>query len=179
VKSVRSNALISAVEIRDISSGDSLEELTELLHRAYARLGAMGLNYTAVDQSVATTLERVKGGRCFVAVASGRLVGTIVVEPTSRDSGCPYFAKHGVASGHQFAVDPQHQRNGIGSRLLDHAESWARGNGYAELAIDTAEPAHHLIELYSRRGYKCVGWVQWEGKRYRSVLMAKTLENAA
>ena len=165
----------SVVEIRDIEPEDSVEELTELLHSAYARLGEMGMNYTAVDQATRTTLERIRAGRCFVAMLDGRIVGTIVVEPTSQDSSCPYFAKHGVASAHQFAVSPQHQRIGIGSQLLDHAESWARSQGFAELALDTAEPAHHLVELYSRRGYKRVGSVQWEGKHYRSVIMAKEI----
>jgi GNAT superfamily N-acetyltransferase len=167
------------VEIRDIEPGDSLEELTELLHRAYAQLGELGLNYTAVDQSSTTTLERINAGRCFVAALNGCVVGTIVVEPTVEDPACPYFAKRGVASAHQFAVSPQHQRTGIGARLLEHAESWARDHGYSELALDTAEPAHHLIELYSRHGYKHVGWVQWKGKRYRSIIMAKELGNAA
>lgn len=36
--------------LRKLRREDSIEELTYLLHRAYARLGAVGLNYTAVDQ---------------------------------------------------------------------------------------------------------------------------------
>jgi GNAT superfamily N-acetyltransferase len=167
------------VEIRDIGATDSIEELTKLLNDAYAYLGNMGLNYTAVDQSPATTTERIKAGQCFVAVAEDRLVGTIVVEPPIQDPLCPYFGKPGVASAHQLAVAPSHQRRGIGSRLLTFAESWARSNGYSELALDTAEPAHHLVALYSSRGYRHVGVVQWNGKRYRSVIMAKKLNNAA
>lgn len=168
------------VEIRPIRPDDSVEELTKLLHGAYARLGSMGLNFTAVDQSAGTTLERIKAGYCLVASEDGQLVGTIVVEPCGPDiSECPYFARPGVASAHQLAVAPQHQGKGIGSRLLDAAEKWARENGFSELALDTAEPAHHLVALYMRRGYKCVGSVQGEGKRYRSVFMAKNLESPA
>lgn len=69
------------VEIRDIAAGDSIEALTRLLHSAYARLGDMGLNYTAVDQSALTTAERIKGNHSFVAAADGEIVGTIVVKP--------------------------------------------------------------------------------------------------
>jgi GNAT superfamily N-acetyltransferase len=168
------------VEIRPIRPDDSVEELTELIHSAYAHLKSMGLNYTAVDQSVSTTLERIKAGCCFVATGDGQLIGTIVVEPTSQDiSDCPYYARHGVASAHQLAVAPQHQGKGIGSRLMDAAEKWAKDNGFSELALDTAEPAHHLVALYLRRGYKCVDSVQGEGKLYRSVFMAKNLETAA
>jgi GNAT superfamily N-acetyltransferase len=177
-RSLRS--IVGMVEIREIGSGDSVEELTELLHAAYAHLGNMGLNYTAVDQPVSTTIERIGAGHCLVAVDGGRLVGTIVVEPTSADaSECPYFARPGVASAHQMAVAPRYQGQGIGSRLLDAAEAWARSNGYLEMALDTAEPAKHLVEMYARRGYRHVGVTQGEGKHYRSVFMSKSLDHAA
>lgn len=45
------DGMSSGPVIRPIEPGDSLEELTRLLHRAYAPLGKLGLNYTAVDQS--------------------------------------------------------------------------------------------------------------------------------
>ena len=64
--------------IRTLQPSDSLHELTALLHRAYARLGAMGLNYTAVDQSPEITAKRIAGGQCFVAEIEGKLAGTIV-----------------------------------------------------------------------------------------------------
>ena len=48
------------LQIRPLSSTDSITEITFLLHRAYARLGDMGLNYTAVDQSTDVTAFFVK-----------------------------------------------------------------------------------------------------------------------
>lgn len=48
--------------IRPFSATDSVAELTSLLHRAYARLAQMGLNYTAVDQSPDVTARRIEGG---------------------------------------------------------------------------------------------------------------------
>ncbi len=180
VRSTRSlGSMNGDIEIRTMAPGDSIEELTCLLHAAYASLGAMGLNYTAVDQSSDVTEARIRTGTCFVATSSGKVVGTILVEPPFDDPLCPYFAHAHVASAHQLAVAPSHQRKGLGTRLLKRAESWALASGYSELVLDTAEPAHHLVSLYERRGYSRVGFVQWEGKRYRSVLMAKKLEPAA
>lgn len=135
----------------------------------------MGLNYTAVDQTAAVTAERIRGGHCFVASADGALIGTIVVQPTYADNACEYFTRQGVAAVHQFAVDPGHQGSGIGRALLQRAERWAGQNGFAELAMDTAEAATHLIDLYTRNGYQPVGWVQWPGKVYRSVVLSKRL----
>ncbi|MGC4042524.1 MAG: GNAT family N-acetyltransferase [Armatimonas sp.] len=164
--------------IRCWEETDSLEELTELLHRAYARLGAMGLNYTAVDQSVEVTAERVGEGVCFVAVLDNRLVGTIVVTPTNPADSCTYYARPDVAGAQQFAVEPGMQGQGIGRALLQVAEERAQSDGYAYLALDTAEEATHLIEFYQRLGYELVGSVKWQSKVYTSVILSKPLSNS-
>lgn len=150
-----------------------MEELTELLHRAYARLGAMGLNYTATDQDAATTARRAARGECWVAVREGRVVGTITFHSPERARGSPWLDRPDVACFHQFGVEPELQGSGIGGRLLDLAERRAAESGAAEIALDTAEPATHLVALYGRRGYRIVEKAQWRGKRYVSVIMSK------
>lgn len=163
------------LHLRQFQASDSIHELTSLLHRAYARLGQMGLNYTAVDQAPEVTAKRIRGGTCFVVEADAKLVGTIVAQPTYAENECTYFTRAGVAAVHQFAVDPDHQGAGIGRMLLDRAEQWAIASGFTELAMDTAEQATHLVELYGRLGYQPVGSVQWTGKVYRSVVLSKRL----
>ena len=161
--------------IRVLADTDSVDKLTSLLHRAYARLGALRLNFTAVDQSPAVTAQRVNWGTCYVAVADQKLVGTILVRGTHESSECSYFNQPGVATAHQFAVAPEYQGTGVGSALLLQAERWASENGFTSLMLDTAESVADLIEFYSRRGYRKVGMVQWPGKRYRSAVMGKRL----
>jgi GNAT superfamily N-acetyltransferase len=171
--------------LRPLAASDSLESLTALLHRAYARLGAMGLNFTAVDQSVQATRDRVEAGQCFVLDANGELAGSIVVagpfdeqnNPGVRAS--PWYLRRDVAHLHQLAVDPAHQRQGHGERLIAAGEDWARERGYRGIALDTALPAAHLRAHYERLGYTTVDEVQWRGKRYRSVVMLKSLTSPA
>ena len=45
-----------------------LEALTDLLHRAYAALAAMGFRYRATYQDVATTRARAGKGECYLAL---------------------------------------------------------------------------------------------------------------
>lgn len=170
--------------LRPLAPADSLEALTALLHRAYARLAAMGLNYTAVDQSVATTERRVAGGRCFVVERGGALAGTVTVNgpwdaallPGARE--CAWYLRRDVAHLHQLAVDPAHQGHGLGDRLVAACEQWAREQGFRAIALDTAQPADHLRQRYVRLGYAEVDSVQWAGKRYRTVIMVKPLAGA-
>ena len=165
----------SALQIRPLAAADSLIELTALIHRAYARLAAMGLQHTAVDQPPEVTAGRISGGVCFVATLAGRIVGTIVAHPTYAQNACAYFTRAGVATAHQLAIEPSHQGLGIGRALLQRAEQWAREHGYRELALDTAERAAHLVQLYTRRGYRHVGWVTWPGKDFRCAVLSKPL----
>jgi predicted N-acetyltransferase YhbS len=135
----------------------------------------MGLNYTAVDQTDDVTRARMKRGICFVAVLGGRLIGSVVYRAASVTAGSPFLERAEVASLGQFGVLPEHQRGGIGSRLMQAAENRAHADGAAEIALDTAEPAMHLIRYYLSRGYRPIETAQWPGKVYRSVIMSKRL----
>src|SRR5437762_13896570 len=103
--------------IRSLQPSDSIATITDLLHRAYASLSAMGLNYTAVDQSVDETAQRVSLGECALAVVDERIVGTVTAVGAKPKSDCSWYREPQVASAHQFAVEPEFQRNGVGSAL--------------------------------------------------------------
>jgi GNAT superfamily N-acetyltransferase len=169
------------IALRPLQSSDSIEALTALLHRAYAPLGAMGLNYTAVDQTSETTARRLRGGHCIVAEQGGAIVGTVVVRGERIAEGAldlresPWYLRRDVAHLHQLGVEPSAQGRGIGNALIAACERWARDHGISSLALDTALPATHLRQRYAALGYADVGDVQWSGKRYRTVIMVKPL----
>jgi|SRR6478609_4768322 len=159
-----------------MEASDSFEELTDLLHRAYATLGASGFNYTAVDQSVTATREQIARKECYLACVAQRMIGTLLLGRAGPGQlACEWYGRPGVWIIGRFAVDPLLQRQGIGGQLLTFAEQRARSLGALEIALDTAEGAQHLVELYAKRGYRKVGYVQWEGKSYRSVVLSKAL----
>jgi len=165
------------VIIRELAATDSIVDMTALLHAAYARLGRMGFNYTAVDQTEDVTRSRIARGRCLVAIDDGALVGTIMFHPPGRSAGCPCYERPDVATIGQFGVRPGRQGTGTGTRLLHHAEALASASGAAELALDTSEGADHLIGWYEREGFRFVEYAQWEGKTYRSVIMSKPVRS--
>lgn len=165
--------------IRQLEAADSISELTRLLHAAYARLGAMGFNYTAVDQTEEVTQNRIARGLCLVAVNDGVIIGTIMFYAPGRSSGCPCYERPDVATIGQFGVSPACQGSRVGTRFLREAERLALANGAAELALDTSEGADHLIAWYEREGFRFVEHAQWPGKTYRSVIMSKVLQKAS
>lgn len=172
------------LHIRPLAARDSLDGITDLLHRAYAPLAAQGMNFTAATQTVDVTRKRAAEGQCFVAELLGKAVGTVTVSgpydlegaPWAQD--VPWFRDRDTAHFHQFAVDPALQRRGVGRRLVAACERWAREQGYTRMALNTAQPAVELRGLYRRLGYAEVGQVQWQGKSYGSVILQKVLDRS-
>ena len=163
------------MQIRLLTPTDSITELTTLLHAAYARLGTMGFNYTAVDQPDEVTRKRVARGDCLLALADGRILGTTMFHAPGCSEGCPCYERPDVATIGQFGVLPGQQGRGVGTLLLREVEARALASGAAELALDTSEGADHLIAWYERHGFRFVEHAQWTGKTYRSVIMSKVL----
>jgi uncharacterized damage-inducible protein DinB/GNAT superfamily N-acetyltransferase len=169
------------IDIRLLAVRDSLQALTELLHRAYAPLATRGMNFSAATQDVATTAQQAALGQCFVAVRDREIVGTVTVcgpldapEPPS----ARWLSDRNTAHVHQLAVAPEVQRLGVGARLVQHCEDWARDNGYRSMVSGAALGADELLAMFRRLGYSELGQTQGPGRTYRSVILRKSLDTS-
>ena len=156
---------------------DDAEALTEFLHRAYAELGELGLNFTAVDQSAETTLRRAGGGYCLLAVDGDDIIGTVTMSVPSESLRQMTDAATApdLAWLNQLATDPGRRHEGIARQLWMAGSAWARAAGRTSVGVDTAEPATHLIDLYRGWGFERVATIHWPGKTYDSVVMVRSL----
>ncbi|MCW3102746.1 MAG: N-acetyltransferase [Bacteroidetes bacterium] len=170
------NDKLSKLVIRQFNNSDSLEELTSLLHKSYKKLADQGFRFHASHQDIHTTKQRIENAECYVMTIENKLIGTISYRSPAAKDEHPYYDQPFVASFGQFAVDPEYQEMGLGSKLIDTAEKCAVRDGAEEIAIDTAEGATNLIEYYNKRGYRFVTYTQWEVTNYRSVILAKRLK---
>ena len=153
-----------------------MEEIRDLLHRAYARNAAAGLRFVATHQTPAVTAERLAEGPSFLAEFEGKIVGTITVRLHIERPYGDYDPGAPLASFGQFAVDPLCRGRGLGDILLGEAQRTAKEIGCAELALDTAQPATSLIAYYEARGFRIVGRADWRPTtNYESWIMSKRL----
>lgn len=138
------------------------------------------MNFTAVDQSVETTLHRASGGQCWViedASDPGRLIATLTMsmppsQPLQRmteQARVPHCAWL-----NQMAVHPDCRGEGLAARLWDLARTWALSEAGADsIGVDTAQPAAHLIALYEGWGFESRDIIHWPGKTYDSVVLVR------
>ena len=105
---------------------------------AYARLrAAAGLSRKSADaaaRGVADTLYGVSVLRDGELVGMGRIVG---------DGGCFFFVV-------DIAVEPAHQRRGLGKRIMAALDTWLRANApeTAHVALFADGEARHLYAKY-------------------------------
>jgi GNAT superfamily N-acetyltransferase len=61
----------------------------------------------------------------------------------------------------------------VGRLLLAFADHWAATRGYAEIALDTPQPATHLLTFYRAQGFRIVDFVRFNGKHYDSAILSR------
>jgi GNAT superfamily N-acetyltransferase len=165
------------IEIREFDpERDSITELTKLLNRSYKQLADMGFRYHATFQGDDVTKDRIADAYCLIGTKEGKIVATISYYDKCGRDYCSWYDKEGIGHFGQFGVEPEMQKNGIGSKLIQLIEDHSRERGDLELALDTAEGAEHLVRTYEKRGYRFMEYVQWPITNYRSVVMSKKLK---
>jgi len=168
----------SPVSTRRFMTGDSIEDITELLHRAYARQRETGLAPLAGRQDSTCTLDRILNSESYLAFADEaqtQIVGVILFNEHEQAAFPEFFLRAGVAHFAMFAVDPLAQAAGIGAKLLELCENRALEIGSTHLSLSMAKPDKALLRYYKRRGYVHVQDWQWPYTNYVSLILAKEI----
>jgi GNAT superfamily N-acetyltransferase len=106
------------------------------------------LGYDAPTGEIARRIDRSDGGRAvFVAEADSRTLGWAAV-----------CVEEGFVEGRQawiegFVVDEKARSGGIGARLLDAAEAWARNRGCGTMRVQSNVVRERAHGFYERHGY--------------------------
>ena len=94
------------------------------------------------------------GGQCWIARRGAAIVGFVGVQMHPEDK---------MGEIHILAVDPDHQRTGIGRALMAYAESVIRDAGMEMVMIETGgDPAHAA----ARQTYEAADYALWPVARY-------------
>jgi ribosomal protein S18 acetylase RimI-like enzyme len=144
---------IRKADSRDVAV---IERIVERAYEGY--VPRIGRRPAPMDQDYA---EHVREGRVFVWDEEG-VKGVLVL-----------VAAPGHLLVENVAVDPLAQHQGIGRRLLDHADREAAALGLDELRLYTNEAMSENLALYPRLGYREDGRRTEEG--FARVYFSKRL----
>lgn len=144
---------------------------TDCIDEIYIKLTdylAVHKNYCGWKSGVypikAVAERAMEKGELFVAIKSGRIVGSVVLNtnqaPQYSQGEWEYNGESLVI--HTLAIDPNCTRQGIGDKIMEFAEEYACAEGLGAIHLDTAEANLPAQRLYEKHGYKKVGEVNLE-----------------
>jgi GNAT superfamily N-acetyltransferase len=107
----------------------------------------MGLNFTGSYQTEDTTLKRISGGECYVALINKQIVGTVLLYTGKLEWATGWYDREGIAIVGQFAVELKLQNNGVGGLLMDHVEQRAADLGLSEVSASTPRNRQHISSI--------------------------------
>ena len=145
---------------------DRWQELLDLVRRAFAYMDGVIDPPSSAHRLTPDSLERKCAAETvFVAVAEGRLVG------------CVFLANSGAhAYVGKLAVEPAHQRHGIGRRLLEAAEAEAKRLGNLVVELQTRVELTDNHAAFARLGFRETARTSHEGYgRPTTITMRKEL----
>ncbi|CAM5211633.1 S-(2-succino)cysteine N-acetyltransferase [Ureibacillus acetophenoni] len=149
---------------------DDAKTLQEILVKAYAENGKLGIKFDAVNADVEMTTRHLQTNLCFFMEYEGKVVATISLRmPWSPNPGPEKVPHIGW-----FATDPDSGQKGLGSKLLTWLEEEVLKNRLRTpyVTLGTADKHPWLIQMYERKGYKVFSQKDL-GKGHITIYMKK------
>ena len=162
-------------DIRVIPCPDriTIEQITELLHRAHETTASKGMHFTAFKQTPEDTKRRLgENGLFYVALTpEDRLVGAGAIVFHEKGSKW-YFNHEPYAEIKMVGVDPDFRGRGISNRIYDALETHGF-NTVNMLTMNTAAGNAPVLGRNARHGWKYIDYCSWRSTDYYSVIMGK------
>lgn len=153
--------------IRHAQPGDA-DALEAVYRSAYRETRDLGFPMKAAEVTPEEVRRWMDEARLLVAVSSDEMLGAVRLEATA----------NGYLKVSRLAVDQQYQREGIGSRLMDEAESIARQESFEGVRLTTPPDHPYLPAFYRERGYERVAEYPLPYRDYDEIVMELDLERS-
>jgi len=91
-----------------------------------------------------------------ILVDEDRIIGFVLItkEQDEEYAGVPWEDKAGKAVViHRLAISPEKQEQGLGNKLMDYAENYAKEKGFTSIRLDTYSDNKRARRFYENRGY--------------------------
>lgn len=138
------SAELSQIQIR-IASSEDAATMAAIINRAFRSAENFFVEENRLDEDEVRNL--LSTGTFFAAEADNLMLGCVYVEqiPQETETKRAYLGL--------LSVDPEQQRGGIGTKLMDAAEDYCRQLGCAFMDIRVVNLRKELPGYYNRRGY--------------------------
>ena len=127
-----------------------IAKLKDQIHEAHVK-GRPDLFVSNHDLQAFFQNTADKNCRLLLAEVDGEVVGYALLQYVSRPAN-PYMNARKFVHVHEFCVDENHQRMGIGKRLMEELKTLARRNGYPRIELDVWSFNEGAMQFYEAAG---------------------------
>ncbi|HKZ81911.1 MAG TPA: GNAT family N-acetyltransferase [Pyrinomonadaceae bacterium] len=125
---------------------EDAEKIAAVINSAFRQ--AEGFLIEGDRISMEEVRQFLDSGKFLLAESEDIVLGCVYVEPRVSDATHERYAYLGL-----LAVDPNRQRSGVGSMLMEGAEDYCRSVGCRFMEIKIVNLRNDLPAFYGRRGY--------------------------
>jgi GNAT superfamily N-acetyltransferase len=156
-------------EIRRASAADAAA-LAAMYRDAYRENRRLGFPAKAGSADRETVAEWIEDDHVSLARVGEAVVGGVRLSVTDADAGRVQLSRLGVRA--------DRKGEGIGSRLLDHAEGLVRAWGHTTVWLTTPGEHPYLPGFYRERGYAVTRPYPLDFREYDEVVMEKRVRQS-
>jgi putative acetyltransferase len=154
--------VVVTARIRLLGPGD-VPAVKQLVHEVLGEFGFTA-QVGGVEADLAEALDRYGGSAAgfWVADLEGIVVGTVAIRP-KEERTCELK---------RLYLRPDQRGTGLGQRLYEHAEAFARDAGYERIWLDSSRRFARAHRLYQRNGFVLLESLDndWEDDVYEKRL---------
>lgn len=153
----------------------SYEIIHDVLYAAHESTREQGIQFFTSSLIGRELEERIgKDGKCFVALVGYKVVGTVSVSMSDRNT---WYANGRTASLKLLGVVPEFTGKHISSLLIQKVIDYATNMGATSVILDTAKENKQAISIYLHKGFHLVGYLSPKNANHYSVVCAHFLNN--
>ena len=138
--------------LREATEQD-IPEIVGVIHAGFDQYrGQLDPPSGAHNETIETIRAKLNRGGAGLAIVDGQIIGCVLFEP---EDDHIYLGR--------LAVLPAYRQNGIGSKLMAHAESQARKLGYARVRLGVRLVLKENQAYFQNLGYRIVNYEKHPG----------------
>ena len=146
------------IELAVISNLDKVKEIAECCATDMINRNIFQWNEKYPSKKIFK--EDIESNSLYLARINKEIVGCIMLSENKDDvyKDIKWLSEDNInLYVHRLAVHPQFQKKGIGSKMMDFAEDYAKLNNYESVRLDTFSKNERNNIFYKSRGYTKLG----------------------
>jgi len=175
-----------------VATVEDIPDTTHLIRRSYSYWVENGIDVAPAHQTQDKTMSHLLERGFVITDVQKRIIGTFSLDvirlrktggniEAQFESGSKveYESKTHEAVGGRFlefkklAIARDLSKTGIGRRLYDLAEEYARSQDFDGIVLETVIEARWLFDWYISMGYEAVGGLVYSGSKMETLLLMK------